>query len=117
VHLNGFRFIVLYAHNVIEIQNFSDPQNPVIEDTFEFMDTFGMATELDYYLDEQCIIVGFLGDQAAILNMRTKAVRSFDHRLPEPMKTIMVMRNIPGGDFFMLSKGGTYRVWDQAGKY
>lgn len=50
--------------------------------------------------------------------MRTKEIKYLEHRCPEPLKHVKVLRhNVPNGDFFVLTRGGTYRVWDRSEKY
>lgn len=61
VHLGGSRFIILYANNVIEIKNLVDYSNPITEESIELMDndSNGMATDLDYHIDETRLVVAF----------------------------------------------------------
>lgn len=64
------------------------------------------------------MVVGFIGGRCAFVNMKTKALSIFEHRLPEPFKCLLTLRHLPNAaNFFMLSRGGTYRVWDFEGKY
>ena len=78
----------------------------------------GALLDLDFHVDESCIIVGFRGDVTALVNMKTKTVKEFSHRLPHPLTMVQFLRHLPGeGHFFLLSKGGVYRAWNLNMKY
>ncbi len=47
--------------------------------------------------------------------MRTKTVNVFEHRLPNVFLLVHFLKHLPASNmahFFMMSKGGTFRVWN-----
>jgi hypothetical protein len=70
--------------------------------------------DLDFHGDESQIIVGARGDVGAVVNMKTKSVNEFAHRLPHPLILVQFLKYFPSpiGHFFLMSKGGAYRAWN-----
>lgn len=114
----GNRFLALYSNSYLEVKDFIDSSNPIIEDMIKLVEDNSYPVDLDFHGDETHVIVGFVGGQCAFVNMKTKAFRFFDHRLPEPLKCLLAIRYLPSAaNFFMLSRGGTYRARDFDEKY
>jgi hypothetical protein len=72
------------------------------------------VTDMDFNGDETQIIVGARGDVGALVNMRTRTVQEFPHRMPHPLILVQFLRHFPSstGHFFLMSKGGAYRAWN-----
>jgi hypothetical protein len=77
--------------------------------------------DLDFHGDETCIVVGSRGDHGALVNMRTKSVNIFDHRLPHLLVMVHFLKLFPTSSgaqhFFLMSKGGVYRAWNTDLRY
>ena len=80
--------------------------------SMSFPDIEGGLLDIDFLRDESFVIVGFRGDQAAIVDMRQGSlIRTFENRLPEPLIMIQALRHYSGNSFFVLSRAGTLRFF------
>jgi hypothetical protein len=97
----------------LEIKDISrDP--PILVDKIELQEDEGGLMDFDFYKDETNIIVGFRGDVANHVNIKTKAIHVFNHRLPHPLVLVQFLKHFEGGEpsFITMSKGGVYRIWN-----
>ncbi|TNV79227.1 hypothetical protein FGO68_gene10733 [Halteria grandinella] len=114
----GHRFLVLYASCDLELKDFANPANPITEVSIQLGEDLSYPIDLDFHEDESKVIVGFVGSQCAFVDMKSKVVQFFDNRLPEPLKCVLALRHLPRvANFFILTRGGTYRARDFNDKY
>jgi hypothetical protein len=117
---SGHRFLVLYGSHEIEVKDFGDPHNPLVEERVQLNEDIGFSIDIAFVGDETQVIVGFIDGQCAFVNMKSKAVTYFDHRLLEPLKVILPVSHLPPSQVpsvFLLSRGGTYRAFDFQQQY
>lgn len=120
LHLRDSLFLRAYANNVIDIVDVSNLSEFKTIDKMIVGENEAYVVDLDFYRDETCIAMGCRGDIGLIVNMRTKTVTRFDHRMPHPISLIQFAKHLPDGAepvFFMLSKGGVYRVMNMQLQY
>lgn len=120
MYLRDSLFLRAYANNVIDVVDLSNLSDIKIVDSMVLGDNEAVVVDLDFYKDETCIAMGFRGDIGMIVNLRTKAIIQFEHRMPHPISLIQFAKHLPTGAepvFFMLSKGGVYRVMNMQFQY
>jgi hypothetical protein len=85
VHLRDSLFLAGYRSNELELIDLStDP--PTLVDGMQLeIEEGGGIMDFDFHRDETQIVAGFRGDIGAIINLRTKTMNMFDHRLPHPL--------------------------------
>lgn len=117
LHLRESLFLAVYASNELEILDLAT-EPPTVVDKIELGNLEeGGNVDVDFYKDETCILVGCRGDLGLLVNMRTKETRQFNHRLPDPLILVQFLKHFgpeapAEPNFFLLSRGGTYRSMD-----